>query len=254
MPYGRQIIRRWALTQRLNMCEQLEAGIRYFDMRISVPNCSLVKGIRVLHALYGRELQAALTEINDFLKKHPKEVIILDFNHFYNFDTESCKSFLKILESSFGLNRFCPRRQATEVSLNYMWENSYQIIAICANLTCTGETNWVWGSECILSPYPNVNRLDLLFQILEETMKHHREAPLNRFYVTQAILTARIRDVCLHLFSSLEEVFARKCTQKAITWISDYPKPSSFNIIICDFVEIDNYCKSVIGLNYKTDL
>uniref|UniRef100_A0A0N5AVE4 PLCXc domain-containing protein n=1 Tax=Syphacia muris TaxID=451379 RepID=A0A0N5AVE4_9BILA len=249
MPFGRQVIRRWALTQRLNVYDQLQSGIRYFDMRVSVPDCPFVKGMRVLHALYGRTLEHILREMQDFLNTHPKEIIILDFNHFYNFDNDSSAEFLKMLEMIFGLDSFCPKCEGYEVSLEFMWKNRYQIIVISSNLFCFEGASWIWRPDTITSPYPNVNRLDLLFKALEEALEH-RKFSSNGFFVTQAILTARIRDVCLHPFSSLEETFARKCTQQTISWISNYVKPSFFNIIICDFIEVGNYCEAVIALNF----
>lgn len=250
----RYFIRKWAITQSVSVIEQLKAGIRYFDVRLSIPDChTSLTGIHVLHALYGRQLSYILFEINRFLMSHKKEVIILDFNHFYNFDFVSFKEFIKLIENSFALKTLTPRCPLSGLSLDFMWKYGYQIIAIIPYHYSDNQMkiSWIWGPESIVSPYPNVNRLDHLFKFLEITLKNHRKTHKECFYVTQAILTAKFRDICFHPWSSLKETFSIKCTEQTVSWISSFAHPSFFNIIMCDFINYYNFCEIVAYLNYQ---
>ena len=97
---AKDIINRWSLSQAYDIPEQLSAGIRYFDLRISSkPNSEDIYGI---HGLYGIKLETLLENIKTFLDAHPKEVVLLDFNHFYamtEFQHKQCLSM--ILENSW---------------------------------------------------------------------------------------------------------------------------------------------------------
>ncbi|VDN27623.1 unnamed protein product [Gongylonema pulchrum] len=248
----RRMIRRWATTQRFSVVEQLHAGVRYFDVRLTVPLATKLDGIRVLHALYGERIEQFLVDINAFLDSHSREIVILDFNHLYNFDNNSYAQFLKMLECVFG-SKLCPREEdVTKISLAGMWSAGYQVIAISAAEKGAPSTSWIWGPRCIMSPYANVNRTDRLFEFLGRTLRDHRKGPRNVFFVTQAILTAKWKDVSLHPFSTLENHCALKCTKEATVWITTFDEPSFFNIIICDFVDLFDFCDVVFSLNSKS--
>ncbi|VDO33667.1 unnamed protein product [Onchocerca flexuosa] len=246
----RRFIRRWAITQRFSVTKQLYAGVRYFDIRLIIPLSTKLNGVRVLHALYGNCIEQLLLYINIFLDTHPREIVILDFNHLYNFNSSEYIKFLKMVESVFG-RKLCLRgKDITKISLASMWQLGYQVITISAAETTTHQSaSWIWDSSCIISPYANVDRSDKLFEFLDRTLRDHRQGPRNVFFVTQAILTIKWFDILMHPFSTLEERCALKCTEKAISWITTFDEPSHFNIIICDFINHLDFCNVVISLN-----
>ena len=90
------IIYRWAKCQRSNCRRQLELGIRYFDIRLAklAPKKKETNGneisdsVRVIHGLYGEEIGAILSDIAEFLLRHTGEVVILDFQHIFDFKKE----------------------------------------------------------------------------------------------------------------------------------------------------------------------
>ncbi|KAG9598873.1 PLC-like phosphodiesterase, partial [Aureobasidium melanogenum] len=62
-------------TQTLTTAQQLDAGIRYFDLR-----CGIIKDeVQMVHgrAVLGLKLSDLLTSMYTFLQKHPKEAIII---------------------------------------------------------------------------------------------------------------------------------------------------------------------------------
>uniref|UniRef100_A0A915PIN9 Phosphatidylinositol-specific phospholipase C X domain-containing protein n=1 Tax=Setaria digitata TaxID=48799 RepID=A0A915PIN9_9BILA len=245
----RRFIRRWAKTQRYSVIEQLYAGIRYFDIRVAVPSSAKLDGIRVLHALYGQRVEHFLSLINIFLENHSKEIVILDFNHLYNFDSNAYINFFQLVKNVFG-RKLCPRGEITKISLASMWQSGYQVIAISVGeKAIQRNAPWIWDSSCIVSPYANVDRSDKLFEFLDRTLRDHRKGPRNVFFVTQAVLTAKWFDIIMHPFSTLEKSCALECTKKAISWIATFDEPSNFNIIICDFIDCFDFCDIVFSLN-----
>lgn len=79
-------------TQRLNIGDQLQAGVRYFDMRPAVwePTGPMCLGhftdTEDGYGSLGQDLTSALEQARDFCDAHPQEIIILKFSHY------SCQS------------------------------------------------------------------------------------------------------------------------------------------------------------------
>ncbi len=78
---GQEISSRWGRTQDENLTEQLTAGIRYFDLRVCRSDTAGV--FYFVHGQFARELASELFNVRVFLRDHPKEVVLLDFNHVY---------------------------------------------------------------------------------------------------------------------------------------------------------------------------
>lgn len=71
-PLLRFFMLKWSKTQTYDVIDQLNSGIRYFDLRLSTKKGS--DKIYFVHGLYSCCVDEVLREINDFLHKHPKEV------------------------------------------------------------------------------------------------------------------------------------------------------------------------------------
>lgn len=68
-------------TQNYSIKEQLELGVRYFDLRVNDNNGKLV----IYHSIInGQEFIPILEDIKEFIKNHPSEILLLDFQHFKN--------------------------------------------------------------------------------------------------------------------------------------------------------------------------
>ncbi|MBS1797676.1 MAG: hypothetical protein JSS81_27890 [Acidobacteria bacterium] len=71
----------WAKTQEKTSLEMLDDGVRYFDLRVCVDN----KGVfMTCHGLYGAPLETILDDVKKFTDAHPREVVLLGFNHFWD--------------------------------------------------------------------------------------------------------------------------------------------------------------------------
>src|SRR3546814_3995354 len=69
-------------TQALNILQQLEAGSRYFDIRVDYDHRELVTYHRSGDAgCNGQPLTAVLDQSLEFIQSHPSETFILKFSH-----------------------------------------------------------------------------------------------------------------------------------------------------------------------------
>ncbi|WKY03585.1 hypothetical protein Q1695_004942 [Nippostrongylus brasiliensis] len=199
-------IKRWAVTQRHGIGDQLRAGVRYLDLRISYPPPKVRTSntdFRVVHALYGISVQKLLAEVIDFLKENPKEVVILDINHLYGFDTQSLTDLRRKIVSMLGKHRMCPFTPIIQnVTLDFMWENRYRVIVIdCEAAETEGNPIWAWSS--IESPWPQTSN-----------------RKLRRW------------------FSSLRKSYSTRANKAVLGWLNDLSEENKekVNIVLLDFV------------------
>jgi len=124
------VIYKWSVTQSLSFREQLEAGIRYFDLRVAVRQST--RQFHFLHTLFGGRVDDGLQEIKTFLDTHAKEIVVLDFNHFYDMTEDNHRDFVARVLSIFG-DKVCMLVGLENISLNMMWENGLQVVIVYHN-------------------------------------------------------------------------------------------------------------------------
>ena len=79
-------------TQTLNIEEQLNVGVRYFDIRVYNKDDKLI----IYHDIInGVDFIPIITSIKQFILDHPSETLLLDFQHFKNDSQEEVLSILK---------------------------------------------------------------------------------------------------------------------------------------------------------------
>lgn len=88
------------------------------------------KHFYTVHALYGDPVMKELMNIKTFLMSHTKEILILDFQHFYQFSEADHNRLLSILKSLFH-NMICPKIYPIDkLNLNIMRTNGWQVMEI----------------------------------------------------------------------------------------------------------------------------
>lgn len=122
----KKLMKKWSVTQNLTFREQLEAGIRYFDLRVSSKPGDTDQEIYFIHGLFGIKVWDGLMEIDAFLTQHPQEIIFLDFNHFYAMDEAHHKCLVLRIQEAFG-NKLCPACSVESMTLQSLWEKKYQV-------------------------------------------------------------------------------------------------------------------------------
>ncbi|XP_035206296.1 PI-PLC X domain-containing protein 3-like [Stegodyphus dumicola] len=245
---SKRIIYNWCCTQTLDCKQQLEAGIRYFDLRVAKRADD--GELYIVHGLYGTETKNILEAMYEFLTTHSKEVILLDFQHLYEMNHFDHHKLLHQLTETFGA-MLCPYvADLTEFTLSWLWERGFQVVVFYRD-TVAQYHPFLWPGESIPNPWPNTRSIKNLLAFL--TIDRRREA--GKFFVSQAILTPNLFLILRNLLGNLRSVLVSDCNKQLLKWLEDkHPGPHGLNIVICDFIDYDDCAipQSIVNLNYKS--
>lgn len=252
------VIRRWAVTQKLSITEQLQSGIRYFDLRISLkPKNSK---FYFVHGLYCEEVISPLNELNDYLSNNPDEFVILDCQHFYNINQQEHSYLMNLLKKTFDTKIYGRNDgDLKDLSLNYAKSLSKQIIIIYRYNNQKIPIDY-WPGYYWPTPWPNEIKIPKLKKFLEHSLDNRQS---ESGFVTQCVLTPSVGFIIPRFLFSLRKSCARPVFKKLSNWIENQvpgpfyndDKPKS-NVFLADFIEIKNsqFCKMVIELNNKINI
>lgn len=235
------------------MLEQLNAGIRYFDFRVAVH--PRTNEFRFVHGLYGGLVSHALRDINTYLMDRQGEVIILDFNHFYNMNQSDHAKLMSEIITRFG-HTIVPRPfsdgafRRWDLTLRNLWATPFRIIPIYHD-HMVDMFPQIWSSGNIESPWCNTSNVNTLIRFLDNNYNERNRFHNDTFYNWQGVLTAGAKDIVLHPGSTLESHMATKATPAFVNWLKSgkVPGPREINICTADFVEKHNFIPTVISLN-----
>ena len=230
------------------MKQQLEHGIRYLDLRVVA--CPKTSKFKFCHALYGHEIEKDLKEVAQFLTDYRHEVIILDFNHLYGITSqEHFHEFVSVVESFFKEMIWCPPSSTDQpnfqhLSLSAMTAQRKQVLLFC-------RSSFVWDlavdSKHLKSLWPNKNKKEETFEFNEKVLEkiENRE----KFYVTQCIMTPRLKNVISLKNRSLHD-YEKELISDLPHWLQQ-AKESGLkpNIITTDFIEENNFVTNVLNFN-----
>ncbi|KAG7484363.1 hypothetical protein MATL_G00048420 [Megalops atlanticus] len=243
---AKKVMKKWSMTQTLTFKEQLEGGIRYFDLRVSSKPGEPGYEVYFIHGLFGHRVRDGLNEINTFLNSHPKEVVFLDFNHHYAMSIEHHMYLITMLQQIFG-NKLCKCYSVEDITLDYLWENKYQVIVFYHH-PLSEEHSHLWPGSNIPAPWANTTDAFKLIQFLETTLGER--AKYGSFHVSQAILTPRVKTIARGLIKGLRNHLVERNLPTIMTWVeAQRPGVNGVNIITCDFVELVDFANIVINLN-----
>ncbi|GAU93567.1 hypothetical protein RvY_05492 [Ramazzottius varieornatus] len=244
---ARPIVYRWSITQVADFKNQLELGIRYLDLRISSgpgPN-----QYSVVHGLFGINIENCLQTVWDFSNSHPSEIIILDFNHLYAMVLADHQALVELVIKHLG-DRLVPPQPLEMVTLASLWGTKGRVICIYQNDIARDPkySIFIWPSETIKSPWPNVANSQQLLHCLDQRYQCG-PPPLQSFYVTQGVITPDAPLIVRHPFSSLRDFMAVEVTKELLQWVDSRRAGNWFHIVIADFAETAEFCQAIISLN-----
>jgi hypothetical protein len=241
---GKSVLKEWSVTQSLTFRQQLEHGVRYFDLRVATRKDK--SGTHFLHSLYGMSVETGLNEIKSFMEQHPREIILLDFNHFYEMDAHNHEILIDLITEKFRA-KLCPHLDMDSVTLEMMWESGLQVIVLYQNQVVK-DNMMFWPSVSIIAPWANTTGAHDLITFLEQSYKANRSP--SQFHVVQGILTPGAGTIMAHLNSSLHNVFADKVAPRVVMWLKDKCAGlQGINICFIDFVEKADFIPTVLSLN-----
>jgi len=260
-----KITAKWSRCQTRTISEQLRDGIRYLDIRVGARG----KDLLTCHGMYGVSVHDVIRQVLEFSSESPKEVIILDFNHFYGMDDEMHRLLLQLLMKDIN-SRLWPYA-SSQISLSELWNNSDigPIIVIYHNAIVSNTVLWpgnigpISDENCnpessICSPWPHTHKLKELFPRLEHGLKKHKPECPQKLFVTQGILTpsgTTIRNGMLktrfsrkNIHSSLESL-AKTVNSEFTGWMEIFCNQCKVNIVILDFYHQCNLINVILQVN-----
>lgn len=170
LPIGRQYIKgvmaRWAVAQPLDVTRQLEAGIRYFDLRLQNSDSDTQQDF--VHGLVSGPLDKFIDQVRAYMSAsgNDKEIIMLDFNHFYGFTDNAHQLVVNKLSIAFG-NKLAPTSLGVDITMNELWKSTHRIITFYDNSSVVSRIPFLWPSNRIPSFWPNTAVPAVLFKKLE---------------------------------------------------------------------------------------
>ena len=244
---AKQIVKSFSISQNLNITQQLHAGIRLFDIRLSILNSD----IHLYHRLYGKKFVQALKDMNSFLDANEKEVIFVGINRRLDFSDKNMTNLADLITTTFGDKLFPPHKgKGVEVSLNDVWAAKKQVLVF---FDVAGNYSF-WPLDSLHSPWFNVITSDNLIAHLDEQFAMNIDNKINVF---QAILSPDITFLQHNMFGSLMNL-ATVGNKAVADWLdgiyNDRLKPivtrRNMTVLWTDFVgDSNNVPSKVIRLN-----
>ncbi|XP_045775125.1 PI-PLC X domain-containing protein 3 isoform X1 [Maniola jurtina] len=252
-PLFKGTILRWTITQAFDALQQLLIGIRYLDLRLATKTG--VDQFFFTHGMYADEISKPLQQVKDFVDQHPHEVVILDFQHFYGFTSEDHQKLIRYVLNLFGPQLVPRQPDLNGVTLNSLYRLRQQVIVVYRHpsVLSTGE---FWQPQMLPSPWPQQDSIRGLLDFLKNVKRHPGMG-----FVHQAVLTPTPGFIIFRWISNLRERCAKPVKNEIYPKLAEFTPgrpadqngPTPVNVIIADFVEMDNsiFSKSVIQLNMK---
>lgn len=240
---GQKFVVSWSLCQTTPFSEQLQDGIRYFDLRLAYDSKS--QDLWLVHGLLSITLRDSLKDIRSFVSKHPGEVVLLDFNHFYAMDRNhhyiASKLVVQFLEEFLYPEPF-PLRKLP--SVKQCVDSKSTVLVFYRGVLPDMP---FWNGFLVRSPWGNKDNTKDLLAFLNANYGKNRSA--TTLYVTQGILSANTKYIAKNPFSSIRSM-ADKINPAFIKWLKNKKAgPNGVNICLVDFYQDFEIVPTVIALN-----
>ncbi|CAJ1081175.1 PI-PLC X domain-containing protein 1-like [Xyrichtys novacula] len=243
---ARRMVLRWAVTQEETITKQLDAGVRYFDMRVArKPNDPNPTRLFFYHGLYTRtDVESVLRMVNEWAETHPKEILILALSHFKEMDKHLHQHLINFIKTLFRTKLFPPKETPT---LKSCWDKDRNIIVSYDYQHHQAE---LWGKiRYFYGKSMNPAEVEAeLTRVLEKSR------PSKGFFVCGLNLTlpddVRILRYILRLCDNLANVIQRSLP-RLLQWVEDQAAKTPVNIIASDLVTRDDFVSIIIKQNIQ---
>lgn len=198
VPQVNQFMARFARAQNTDISEQLNTGIRYFDLRPGASNNGQGSDLLVVHSLYGGNILDMISAVGAFLVTHPHEVVILDFSHFTAMGQAHHQKLISHLKATFGA-KLAPRPpgaskdnpQGNAYTFGQMWANGWQVVAMYHDGSADAEPAlWRYGTPQETKWWPDKPTTAQVNAHLHNLLVNDRQQLSDgSFFVLQTVLT-----------------------------------------------------------------
>ncbi|HEY2028353.1 MAG TPA: phosphatidylinositol-specific phospholipase C domain-containing protein [Myxococcales bacterium] len=184
-----------ARTQEVTLSRQLEAGVRYLDLRVcAVPGEP--RRFFMHHTWVGAPAAEALDQIDAFSRAHPREILLLDFQHLSGFDDADRRQFAAELEQRFRGRMLPIGQNPGALTVQKLWDMGVSVLVFVEH---PPRSPHLFGREhALVSRWPRARSIRALVDALpwmaEDTAELH---------VLQWQLTPGFAEFLRHPWSSL---------------------------------------------------
>merc|ERR1711970_596616 len=189
------LLYKWSVTQEKTVTDQLERGIRYFDIRLEAVGEKGEREFQIIHCLLGAKVIELLEEVKRFLLENKTETVMLDFQHFYQFDETDHDQLIKFLMSHFK-KMLCSwyQEEIKKISLASLQAAGAQVFIIYPSVYLSQYTNlrttmvdqtsltYLWPRSLFPNPWPETTNTSVLKPFLESKLAE-REG--DKFFISQ---------------------------------------------------------------------
>ena len=160
----------WGRAQDTSIGRQLAEGARYLDLRVcGGPNPD--QTLSICHGLYGGEIQSTvLTPVEDFIRAHPQEVVILDFHRFASIGNQDSltpagnQRLAGHIAATFAGQLIPPGSLGAGMTLNDIWRTPGRVIILYSDPATTRNNPSFWPYADTTIAWPATDRLATLEQ------------------------------------------------------------------------------------------
>jgi hypothetical protein len=147
----RGVVYKWALAQNFTITQQLEAGVRFLDVRVMQRGDDPTR-IHVVRSQWGVVVERVLEQIDDFLDKHPKEIVFLSLgtNKKDSLSTAAKLRLINDLVRARFEKIMIPPSVSTSVTPAQLWASGRRLLVLVNNQIfgdMSGERDWVWNYD-----------------------------------------------------------------------------------------------------------
>ena len=244
-----KLIQRWAKCQRVSPLQQLNDGIRYLDIRLSM-NRGVVN---ICHGLNSISWDELISELNEFILSTRSEVIILDVNHLYGFNQLGDHIFvIESMITKIGRNKIANRSLNPTLTLQELMDNGIRLVFIYENAPIAKDYD-VWDLGQIQSPWPNSSNFDHVYKVIHTGLKTRHFSSL---HVCQFVYTVGHSEIITSLvpFSKTPKTimeFGAKLTLNTHEYLAEMK--SRPNIIIVDDYRLNgnSFVSTIVNQNHS---
>jgi hypothetical protein len=190
-----------ARTQEVSLSAQLEGGVRYLDLRVcAVPGAT--RRFFVHHTFLGAPLDEALKQIDAFSRAHPRELLLLDFQHLSGFDDQDRQQLARDLEKRFAGRLLASDTRPGALTLGQLWDARVGVVVLMDKPPAS--PHLFDRAATLVSRWSNAKSLSALVTALPWMMGPHA-APEPQMHVLQWQLTPGVGQFLRHPFSTLRD-------------------------------------------------
>ncbi|KAF8309373.1 PLC-like phosphodiesterase [Clavulina sp. PMI_390] len=257
----KEIIALWSIAQCDNFFTQLKAGVRYLDLRVQGGG-----SLNFVHGLQSAPVSDLMSQLSTFLSisGYEKEVVILDFNHFYSMSGPDHTSLINLLKSTFpnslaiynasGSNTASSGFNAN-VTFNDLWNSSARIIVFYRDDPSVADNNILWPNydsklgPAITSPWPDKSDFADIKTALDGELPYTGVIP----FVLQCQVTPDKTDIALGIAGGTYDslgAFAEGGNPLIIQWLNGWGNNVGINIVIADWItQYPTLISTILGMD-----